>query len=80
MGTTAFRTNNALGTPPMSRAFVKKSDDETVLLPDRPISSHRNFEALRADLLEFRFGKGKDNSAFSPPIVQTLPCVISFRR
>ena len=43
MGTTAFRSNNALGTPVMSRAFVKESDDERVLLPDRPISPHRNF-------------------------------------
>ena len=27
----------------MSRAFVKELDDETVALPDRPISTHRNF-------------------------------------
>ena len=27
----------------MSRAFVKEPDDATVLLPDRPISPHRNF-------------------------------------
>jgi transcription elongation GreA/GreB family factor len=26
----------------MSRAFVKEADNETVELPDRPISSHRN--------------------------------------
>ena len=27
----------------MSRAFVKEADNETVELPDRPISPHRNF-------------------------------------
>jgi transcription elongation GreA/GreB family factor len=27
----------------MSRAFVKESVDETAVLPDRPISPHRNF-------------------------------------
>ena len=31
----------------MSRAFVKESDDETVPLPDRPISPHRNFVTAR---------------------------------
>ena len=31
----------------MSRAFVRESDDETVPLPDRPISSHRNFVTAR---------------------------------
>jgi transcription elongation GreA/GreB family factor len=31
----------------MSRAFVKELDDETVLLPDRPISPHRNFVTAR---------------------------------
>ena len=59
MGTTAFRSNNALGTPVMSRAFVKESDDETVPLPDRPISPHRNFvtasgkAAIEANLNQF---------------------------
>ena len=27
----------------MSRAFVKEAENETVELPDRPISPHRNF-------------------------------------
>ena len=31
----------------MSRAFVKESDDETVPLPDRVISPHRNFVTAR---------------------------------
>jgi transcription elongation GreA/GreB family factor len=31
----------------MSRAFVKESDNETVPLPDRPISPHRNFVTAR---------------------------------
>jgi transcription elongation GreA/GreB family factor len=31
----------------MSRAFVKESEDETVPLPDRPISPHRNFVTAR---------------------------------
>ena len=31
----------------MSRAFVKESDNEPVLLPDRPISPHRNFVTAR---------------------------------
>jgi transcription elongation GreA/GreB family factor len=31
----------------MSRAFVKESDDETVPLPGRPISPHRNFVTAR---------------------------------
>ena len=31
----------------MSRAFVKESDDETVSLPDRRISPHRNFVTAR---------------------------------
>ena len=31
----------------MSRAFVKESDDETVPLPDRPVSPHRNFGTAR---------------------------------
>ena len=31
----------------MSRAFVKDADDETVPLPDRPISPHRNFVTVR---------------------------------
>ena len=31
----------------MSRAFVKESDDETVALPDRPISPHSNFVTAR---------------------------------
>ena len=43
----------------MSRAFVKESDDETVPLPDRPISPHRNFvtasgmAAIEANLNRF---------------------------
>ena len=31
----------------MSRAFVKELEDETVPLPDRPISPHRNFVTAR---------------------------------
>ena len=31
----------------MSRAFVKESEDETVPLPDRPISPHSNFVTAR---------------------------------
>ena len=27
----------------MSRAFVKENENETAVLPDRPISPHRNF-------------------------------------
>jgi len=49
-----------------------------ISIPLRRQSNHP--EALRSDLLEFRFGKGKHSSAFSPPIHETLPNVISFRR
>ena len=42
-----MRSNVRAGTPVMSRAFVKESDDETVPLPDRPISPHRNFVTAR---------------------------------
>ena len=55
----------------MSRAFVKESDDETVPLPDRPISPHRNFvttrgiAAIEANLNRFeaahRSAVAKDN-------------------
>jgi len=56
----------------MSRAFVKESYDETVPLPDRPISPHRNFvttrgiAAIEANLNRFeaahRSAVAKDNN------------------
>src|SRR5579872_398463 len=50
------RPSAAPGRSPMSRAFVKESDDhDTEALPDRLISPHPNFVTRRGlDLLEAR--------------------------
>ena len=47
----------------MSRAFVKETDNDTVELPDRPISPHRNF-VTEAGLAEIKTALGRFEAAY----------------
>ncbi len=49
----------------MSRAFVKEADNDTVELPDRPISPHRNF-VTKSGLAEIKAA----SAASRPPTAQ----------
>jgi transcription elongation GreA/GreB family factor len=47
----------------MSRAFVKEADNDTVELPDRPISPHRNF-VTKSGLAEIKAALGRFEAAY----------------
>ena len=53
----------------MSRAFVRESDDETVPLPDRPISSHRNFVTARG-MAEIEANLNRFEAAYRSAVAQ----------
>src|SRR5271170_6708103 len=46
----------------MSRAFVKETENDTIGLPDRPISPHRNF-VTEAGLADIEAALGRFESA-----------------